>query len=66
MSAITVPRSPETSAGRGASNPWLVLVIACLAQFMVVLDATVVNIALPSVQRGLHFSAADLQWVVNG
>ena len=40
--------------------------IACLAQFMVVLDATVVNIALPSVQRGLHFSAANLQWVVNG
>jgi EmrB/QacA subfamily drug resistance transporter len=47
-------------------NPWLVLVIACLAQFMVVLDASVVNIALPSVQRGLHFSAANLQWVVNG
>jgi EmrB/QacA subfamily drug resistance transporter len=66
MSAITIPRPPETSAGRGASNPWLVLVIACLAQFMVVLDASVVNIALPSVQRGLHFSAANLQWVVNG
>src|SRR6202041_1434187 len=47
------------------SNRWLVLVIACLAQFMVVLDATVVNVALPSIQRGLHFSAADLQWVVN-
>ena len=48
-----------------ASNRWLVLVIACLAQFMVVLDATVVNVALPSIQRGLHFSAADLPWVVN-
>ena len=64
-------RSPSPSPlnrrpGAGAINPWLVLVIACLAQFMVVLDATVVNIALPSVQRGLHFSAADLQWVVNG
>ncbi len=46
-------------------NPWLVLVIACLAQFMVVLDASVVNIALPSVQRGLHFSTANLQWIVN-
>ncbi|MGH2870200.1 MAG: MFS transporter [Solirubrobacteraceae bacterium] len=66
MSAITIQKPSETSAGRGAINPWLVLVIACLAQFMVVLDATVVNIALPSVQRGLHFSAADLQWVVNG
>jgi EmrB/QacA subfamily drug resistance transporter len=66
MSAIAIPKQSETSAGRGASNPWLVLVIACLAQFMVVLDATVVNIALPSIQRGLHFSVANLQWVVNG
>jgi EmrB/QacA subfamily drug resistance transporter len=49
----------------GASR-WLILVIACLAQFMVVLDATVVNVALPSIQRGLHFSAANLAWVVNG
>jgi EmrB/QacA subfamily drug resistance transporter len=47
------------------SNRWLVLVIACLAQFMVVLDATVVNVALPSIQRGLHFSASNLAWVVN-
>ncbi len=49
-----------------ASNRWLVLVIACMAQFMVVLDATVVNVALPSIQRGLHFSPANLPWVVNG
>jgi EmrB/QacA subfamily drug resistance transporter len=47
------------------SNRGLILVIACLAQFMVVLDATVVNVALPSIQRGLHFSPANLQWVVN-
>ena len=57
---------PVVSDRRSAPNPWLVLVIACLAQFMVVLDITVVNIALPSVQRGLHFSAANLQWIVNG
>ena len=62
MSTVTVP-VPHT---RPSVNPWLILVIACLAQFMVVLDITVVNIALPSVQRGLHFSATDLQWVVNG
>ncbi len=55
--------SPPSAA---TSNRWLILVIACLAQFMVVLDITVVNIALPSVQRGLDFSAANLQWVVNG
>jgi EmrB/QacA subfamily drug resistance transporter len=59
------PPAPSSTA-RTTPNPWLVLVIACLAQFMVVLDASVVNIALPSVQRGLHFSAANLQWVVNG
>jgi EmrB/QacA subfamily drug resistance transporter len=43
-----------------------VLVIACLAQFMVILDVTIVNVALPSIQGGLHFSSSDLQWVVNG
>jgi len=47
-------------------NRWLVLVIVCVAQFMVVLDATVVNVALPSIQRDLDFSIADLQWIVNG
>lgn len=46
-------------------NRWLVLVVVCLAQFMVVLDATVVNVALPSIQSGLGFSAESLQWVVN-
>jgi EmrB/QacA subfamily drug resistance transporter len=66
MSTTVLQESPPAVRARHAVNPWLVLVIACLAQFMVVLDATVVNIALPSIQRGLHFSAANLQWVVNG
>jgi EmrB/QacA subfamily drug resistance transporter len=57
---------PRTATSRPRKvNPWLVLVIACMAQFMVVLDITVVNIALPSVQRGLYFSPANLQWIVN-
>jgi EmrB/QacA subfamily drug resistance transporter len=47
------------------SNRWAALVVVCLAQFMVVLDATIVNVALPSIQHGLHFSSADLQWVIN-
>ena len=50
---------------RKETNRWLVLVLVCLAQFMVILDATIVNVALPSIQRDLQFSAADLQWVVN-
>ena len=61
--AITVTAPP--AASNHSTNRWLVLVIACLAQFMVVLDATVVNVALPSIQRGLHFSPSNLQWVVN-
>lgn len=46
-------------------NPWVVLVLVCLAQFMVVLDATVTNVALPSIQADLGMSDSDLQWVVN-
>ncbi len=49
-----------------AVNPWVILTLVCMAQFMVILDATVVNVALPSIKRGLSFSDADLQWVVNG
>jgi EmrB/QacA subfamily drug resistance transporter len=47
-------------------NKWLILVVVCLAQFVVVLDATIVNVALPSIQHGLHFTVDSLQWVVNG
>jgi EmrB/QacA subfamily drug resistance transporter len=43
---------------------WLVLGVIGLAQLMVVLDATIMNIALPSAQRALHFGTADRQWVV--
>src|SRR5258705_11401947 len=58
-------RSASISSRTSETNRWLVLVIVCLAQFMVVLDATIVNVALPSIQRGLHFSNANLQWVIN-
>jgi len=46
-------------------NPWLVLVLVCLAQFMVILDATIVNVALPTIQNDLHISETNLQWIVN-
>src|SRR5215216_4281733 len=48
-----------------ASSPWLVLCLVCIAQFMVILDATVVNVALPSIQEDLGMDDAELQWVVN-
>jgi EmrB/QacA subfamily drug resistance transporter len=41
------------------------LAVVCLAQFMVILDVSIVNIALPSIRNGLHFSTTGLQWVVN-
>src|SRR4051812_33987526 len=44
---------------------WLALVVVCLAQLMIVLDTTIVNVALPSIQADLHFTQADLTWVVN-
>src|SRR5438874_2862220 len=51
---------------RHSTNPWVVLVIICLAQFMVVLDATIVNVALPHIQSSLGFkNEASLQWVIN-
>ncbi|WP_225992257.1 MFS transporter [Actinomadura montaniterrae] len=63
--------APSTSpaagpAGAAAPDPrrWLVLAVIAVAQLMVVLDLTVMNLALPSAQRALHFSAADRQWVV--
>src|ERR671937_340646 len=47
------------------TNPWVVLVLICIAQFMVVLDATIVNVALPSIQKDLHLTEGNLQWIVN-
>jgi EmrB/QacA subfamily drug resistance transporter len=48
-----------------ATNPWVVLVLICVAQFMVVLDATIVNVALPSIQQDLDLSEGNLQWIIN-
>ena len=48
-----------------ARNLNLALIVIALAQLMVVLDVAIVNVALPSIQRELHFAAADLEWVVN-
>jgi EmrB/QacA subfamily drug resistance transporter len=68
VSGVASSDLPGESTGPeppGVHNRWLVLVIVCLAQFMVILDATVVNVALPSIQRDLGFTPASLQWVIN-
>ena len=53
---------PRISLPRGSNA---VLVLVCLAQFMVILDISIVNVALPSIRSGLGFSTTGLQWVVN-
>jgi EmrB/QacA subfamily drug resistance transporter len=44
---------------------WIALAVLCLGQLMMVLDATIVNVALPSIQRDLHFSQGNLTWVID-
>ena len=58
---------PETRRRRRAfdSREALVLTVCCVAQFMVILDLSIVNVALPSIQSSLNFTSADLQWVVD-
>jgi EmrB/QacA subfamily drug resistance transporter len=45
---------------------WIALGVLCLGQLMMVLDATIVNVALPAIQRDLHFTQGNLTWVMNG
>ncbi len=65
VSGLTSPLTAAGRAMRHTTNPWVILVLICFAQFMVVLDATVVNVALPSIQNDLGLSEANLQWIVN-
>jgi EmrB/QacA subfamily drug resistance transporter len=59
------PAAPGTpSTPDGDRRPWLLMVLLSVAQFMVILDATVVNVALPSIARSLGLAAGGLQWVV--
>jgi EmrB/QacA subfamily drug resistance transporter len=63
MSSVTSSARQEGQAAP-ADRRWLILVIVAIAQLMVVLDATIVNIALPSAQRALAFPNSDRQWIV--
>src|SRR3954463_4213094 len=62
MITNTVIISTTESASR---RKWMALVVVCLGQLMMVVDMTIVNVALPVIQRDLRFSQADLTWVVN-
>jgi EmrB/QacA subfamily drug resistance transporter len=54
-----------TTAKDYLDRRWTALILLCVAQFVVVLDASIVNVALPSIGRGLHFSDQNLPWIVN-
>ena len=57
---------PTTKTPTLPNARWIALGVVCLGQMMSILDATIVNVALPHIQRDLHFSQSSLTWVLNG
>jgi EmrB/QacA subfamily drug resistance transporter len=64
MRAMTGSRDPQPEHADNRSR-WMALYVLCVGVLMIVLDVTVVNVALPSIQDDLHFSTSSLAWVVN-
>src|SRR6478752_2631980 len=61
MSTTTI----ENNADKDLSSRWLTLYVLCAGMLMIILDGTIVNVALPSIQDDLGFSQSSLAWVVN-
>jgi EmrB/QacA subfamily drug resistance transporter len=59
MNAVSLP------AATSDRRRWMALAVVCLAQLMIVLDTTIVNVALPAIQRDLHFTQGSLTWVID-
>jgi EmrB/QacA subfamily drug resistance transporter len=67
MMSVTNRRSmakAQRELSKHSDNKWIILALLALSQFMVVLDVTVVNVALPSMAKDLHITAGNLQWIV--
>jgi EmrB/QacA subfamily drug resistance transporter len=62
---IAQPTPPEALADTGDRRRWIALVVVCLAMFMNALDGSIVNVALPDIQKSLHFTQSGLTWVVD-
>jgi len=62
----SMPAQAPPDGGRSERRRWIALAVLCLGQLMMILDSTIVNVALPSIQRDLHFSQGNLTWVMNG
>ncbi|WP_222852406.1 MFS transporter [Streptomyces piniterrae] len=65
MPPIATPATPSTRPRRTPAPAWLVMLLVCAGQFLVVLDVSVVNVALPAMRSGLGLSELGLQWIVN-
>jgi EmrB/QacA subfamily drug resistance transporter len=66
MTALLRQLKTPTETAASERRRWIALAVLCLGQLMMVLDATIVNVALPSIQRELHFAQANLTWVIDG
>jgi MFS family permease len=65
MRTTIAPTGRLTRTRRDDRSRWVALLVLCVGMLMIVLDATVVNVALPAIQRDLGFSQSSLAWVVN-
>src|SRR3954469_24799885 len=63
---IHMDATTNTIAMNSDRRRWIALFVVCLGQLMIILDTTIVNVALPSIQSDLHFSQSSLTWVVDG
>src|SRR2546429_4796142 len=60
---MTAPGTAEQAERQ--HSPWLVLLVLCLGFFMILLDTTIVNIAIPAMSDSLHASLSDILWILN-
>jgi len=70
MTGLSAASESDSRAATAVGSPcgrwrWLALLVACSGMLMIVLDATIVTVALPTIQRDLRFSRANLAWVTN-
>ncbi|MFI6597306.1 MFS transporter [Nonomuraea sp. NPDC050536] len=66
MNSALPQRAGTSTATRRAGSTWMIMALVCTSQFMVILDASIVNVALPSIRQELGFTPTGLPWVVNG
>jgi len=64
--ATAVAQAPRTAAQEENRSKWLTLGAMCFALFMMMLDNTVVNVALPTIQQKFNATTSALEWIVNG